>query len=144
MTAFKDLQLSEEILKSLSGLGYVKATDVQARVIPSVLNHQDVLVQSKTGSGKTASFGIPLCEKVDWQENKPQVLILTPTRELALQIKEELSHIGRFKRLRVAAVYGKSPFKDQARELKQNAYRRGDTRARSRSYRTWYFSIRKS
>ena len=122
MTAFKDLQLSEEILKSLSGLGYVKATDVQARVIPSVLNHQDVLVQSKTGSGKTASFGIPLCEKVDWQENKPQVLILTPTRELALQIKEELSHIGRFKRLRVATVYGKSPFKDQARELKQKTH----------------------
>lgn len=122
MTAFNELQLSQEILKSLVGLGYEQATEVQASVIPTVLNKRDVLVQSKTGSGKTASFGIPLCEMLDWEENKPQVLVLTPTRELALQVKEEISNIGRFKRIRVAAVYGKSPFKDQARELKQKTH----------------------
>ncbi|MGL4373889.1 MAG: DEAD/DEAH box helicase, partial [Turicibacter sp.] len=118
MTTFNELQLGEEILKSLSGLGYDEATEVQEKAIPAVLSGQDVLVQSKTGSGKTASFGIPLCEMIDWDENKPQVLVLTPTRELALQVKEEISNIGRFKRLKVAAVYGKSPFKEQARELK--------------------------
>lgn len=122
MTTFNELQLSPEILKSLSGLGYDEATEVQAKVIPSVLDKKDVLVQSKTGSGKTAAFGIPLCEQIDWDENKPQVLILTPTRELAVQVQEEIMHIGRFKRIKVAAVYGKSPFKDQARELKQKTH----------------------
>ena len=122
MTTFDKLKLSDDILKSLTGLGYTQPTEVQARVIPAVMTGEDVVVQSKTGSGKTASFGIPLCELVEWDENKPQVLILTPTRELALQIKEELAHIGRFKRLKVAAVYGKSPFKEQIRELKQKTH----------------------
>ena len=122
MTAFNELQLSESILKSLTGLGYEHATEVQASVIPTVLNKQDLIVQSKTGSGKTAAFGIPICEMLDWDENKPQALILTPTRELALQIKEEISNIGRFKRIKVTAVYGKSPFKEQARELKQKTH----------------------
>lgn len=122
MTTFKDLQLGQDILKSLSGLGYEDATEVQEQVIPVVLKRHDVVVQSKTGSGKTGAFGIPICELIDWEENRPQVLILTPTRELALQIKEELSNIGRFKRIRVAAVFGKSPFKDQIRELKQKTH----------------------
>ena len=122
MTTFNELQLSQSILKSLTGLGYEQATEVQAQVIPTILNKRDVIVQSKTGSGKTAAFGIPMCEMLDWDENKPQALILTLTRELALQIKEEISNIGRFKRIKVAAVYGKSPFKDQVRELKQKTH----------------------
>lgn len=122
MTTFNELQLSPEILKSLAGLGYTEATEVQARVIPAVLNQKDVLVQSKTGSGKTAAFGIPMCEQIDWEENKPQMLILTPTRELAVQVQEEIMHIGRFKRIKVAAVYGKSPFKEQAQQLKQKTH----------------------
>ena len=122
MKTFKDLKLSEDIQKSLLGLGYSQPTPVQAQVIPAIMSGDDVIVQSKTGSGKTASFGIPLSELVQWEENKPQAIILTPTRELALQIKEELSHIGRFKRLKVAAVYGKSPFKEQIRELKQKTH----------------------
>ncbi len=122
MTTFKSLQLGDEILKSITGLGYTEPTEVQAEVIPTVLQGSDVLVQSKTGSGKTASFGIPLCELVEWEENKPQALILTPTRELALQIQEEISHIGRFKRLKTTAVFGKSPFKEQIRELKQKTH----------------------
>ena len=91
MTTFNELQLSPEILKSLAGLGYDEATEVQAQVIPAILNQKDVLVQSKTGSGKTAAFGIPLCEQIEWEENKPQVLILTPTRELAVQVQEEIN-----------------------------------------------------
>ena len=122
MTTFNELQLSPEILKSLAGLGYTEATEVQAKVIPAVLNQKDVLVQSKTGSGKTAAFGIPMCEQIDWEENKPQMLILTPTRELAVQVQEEIMHIGRFKRIKVAAVYGKSPFKEQAQQLKQKTH----------------------
>lgn len=122
MTTFNELQLSPEILKSLAGLGYTEATEVQAKVIPAILNQKDVLVQSKTGSGKTAAFGIPMCEQIDWEENKPQMLILTPTRELAVQVQEEIMHIGRFKRIKVAAVYGKSPFKEQVQQLKQKTH----------------------
>lgn len=122
MTTFNEFKLSSDILKALNGLGYHEATEVQAQVIPTILNKEDLIVQSKTGSGKTASYGIPVCEQIDWEENKPQALILTPTRELAVQVQEELMHIGRFKRLKVVAVYGKSPFKDQVRELKQKTH----------------------
>ena len=79
-------------------------------------------MKSQTGSGKTASFGIPLCEMVEWEENKPQALVLTPTRELAVQVKEDITNIGRFKRIKVAAVYGKSPFARQKLELKQKTH----------------------
>ena len=93
--SFKDYHLSEEINKALSRLNYNQPTDVQAEVIPVALEKRDLVVKSQTGSGKTASFGIPLCELVDWEENKPQALILTPTRELAVQVKEEIENIGR-------------------------------------------------
>ena len=63
-----------------------------------------------------------MCEQIDWEENKPQMLILTPTRELAVQVQEEIMHIGRFKRIKVVAVYGKSPFKEQAQQLKQKTH----------------------
>lgn len=122
MTTFNEFKLSSDILKALNGLGYHEATEVQVQVIPTILNKEDLIVQSKTGSGKTASYGIPVCEQIDWEENKPQALILTPTRELAVQVQEELMHIGRFKRLKVVAVYGKSPFKDQVRELRQKTH----------------------
>ncbi|WP_418189784.1 DEAD/DEAH box helicase, partial [Streptomyces sp. NPDC056264] len=69
-----------------------------------------------------ASFGIPLCEMVEWEENKPQALVLTPTRELAVQVKEDITNIGRFKRIKAAAVYGKSPFARQKLELKQKTH----------------------
>ena len=63
-------------------------------------------MKSQTGSGKTASFGIPLCEMVEWEENKPQALVLTPTRELAVQVKEDITNIGRFKRIKVRQFMG--------------------------------------
>ena len=116
---FKDYKLSEEIVRALSGLGYEAPTEVQTKVLPLALEKQDLVVRSQTGSGKTASFGIPLCEMVEWEENKPQALILTPTRELAVQVKEDITNIGRYKRIKAAAVYGKSPFHRQKLELKQ-------------------------
>lgn len=119
---FKEYNLSSEIIKALDGIGYKKPSDVQSKVIPEVLKGNDVIVKSQTGSGKTAAFAIPLCEKVDWEENKPQVLILTPTRELAIQVKEEIKNIGRFKRIKSVAVFGKQPFSEQSRELKQKTH----------------------
>ncbi|MBU9720760.1 MULTISPECIES: DEAD/DEAH box helicase [Bacillaceae] len=121
-TDFNDYQLSEEITRALKELKYQQPTEVQQRVIPLALDKKDLVVKSQTGSGKTAAFGIPLCELVEWEENKPQALILTPTRELAAQIKEDLTNIGRFKRVKATAIYGKQPFKRQQQELKQKTH----------------------
>lgn len=119
---FKDYNLSEPILKSLDLMGFDHPTGVQAKVIPEVLNRKDIIVKSQTGSGKTAAFGIPICDMIDWEENKPQALVLTPTRELAVQVKEDLFHIGRLKRLKISAVFGKSPFHLQEKQLKQKTH----------------------
>lgn len=119
---FSDYEISEPIVKALEGLGYTEPTEVQEKVIPVALSKTDVTVKSQTGSGKTAAFGIPICELVDWEENKPQALILTPTRELADQVKEDITNIGRFKRIKAAAVYGKQPFAYQQAELKQKCH----------------------
>ena len=121
-TTFIDYKLSDEIIKALASLGYQEPTEVQKSVIPAALEKKDLIVKSQTGSGKTAAFGIPLCEMAEWEENKPQALILTPTRELAVQIKEEIMNIGRLKRIKATAVYGKSPFDRQKLELKQKSH----------------------
>lgn len=121
-TNFSTYAISEVLLRAISDLGYETPTPVQQAVIPAVLNGKDVLVQSQTGSGKTASFGIPLCEKVEWTENKPQVLVLEPTRELAQQVQEDLINIGRYKRIKATAVYGKASYVKQKSELKQKSH----------------------
>ena len=120
--SFKEYNLSEEILKSVDILKFKSPTIVQQKVIPIALKENDIVVKSQTGSGKTAAFAIPICELVNWEENKPQALVLTPTRELAVQVREDFFNIGRFKRLKVAAVYGKAPFYNQERELKQKTH----------------------
>lgn len=119
---FADYFLSDEIVRALASLGYETPTEVQREVIPVALEKKDLVVKSQTGSGKTAAYGIPLCELVDWNENKPQVLVLTPTRELALQVNEDITNIGRFKRIKSMAVYGKAPFHIQKAELKQRTH----------------------
>ena len=120
--SFKDYKLSDEIVNALDSLEYENPTAVQSKVIPLVLEKMDLVVKSQTGSGKTASYGIPICELIDWKENKPQALILTPTRELAVQVKEDFINIGRFKRIKATAVYGKQPFAMQKTELKQKTH----------------------
>lgn len=122
MSHFKNYQISHDILRALEGLGYTEPTEVQRNVIPAALERKDLVVKSQTGSGKTAAFGIPLCELADWDENKPQALVLTPTRELAVQVKEDITNIGRFKRIKATAVFGKSSFDKQKAELKQKSH----------------------
>lgn len=119
---FSNYALSEPILHAVELLGFDTPTDVQHAVIPHVLEGKDLIVRSKTGSGKTASFGIPICESVSWEENRPQALILTPTRELADQVRQDVKHIGRFKRLKVTAVYGKESFETQKIVLRQKCH----------------------
>ena len=119
---FNDYKLSSELLKAISMLNFKEFTKVQKQVIPIALTEKDIVVKSQTGSGKTAAYAIPICQLVDWEENKPQALVITPTRELAIQVKEDIFNIGRFKRLKVSAIYGKSPFYDQEKELKQKTH----------------------
>lgn len=103
---FREFELSNEIIDSLSKLAYDHPTEVQSQVIPLMLAKRDLVVKSQTGSGKTASYAIPICESIDWLENKPQALILTPTRELAAQVKDDFINIGRYKRMKVTVKSG--------------------------------------
>ena len=119
---FEDMGLKSEILKALVNLGFKSPSEVQKEVIPELLNKKNIVVKSQTGSGKTASFGIPLCELINEEENVVKALILVPTRELAMQVKEDISNIGRLKKIRCAAIFGKQPFNDQVRELKQRVH----------------------
>ncbi|WP_445486900.1 DEAD/DEAH box helicase [Niallia sp. 03133] len=119
---FEEFQLSNEIKRALTLLKYDTLTEVQREVLPRALAKQDLVVKSQTGSGKTAAFGIAICEMIDWEEKKPQALILTPTRELAVQVREDITNIGRFKRIKAMAVYGKEPFSKQKEELKQKTH----------------------
>jgi len=119
---FSDFNLSSDLLKAIGMLGFDAPTQVQAQVIPILLEKRDVIVKSQTGSGNTAAFAIPVCQAIDWEENKPQALVITPTRELAIQVKEDIFHLGRFKRLKVTAVFGKSSFYNQEKQLKQKTH----------------------
>ncbi|MGA9517330.1 MAG: DEAD/DEAH box helicase [Trichococcus sp.] len=121
-TTFEDFAISEEIVTALKALRYFKPTQVQQEVIPMTLKGKDIIVESQTGSGKTVSFGVPLCESVNWEENRPQALILVPTRELALQVKEDITNIGRLKRIKATAVFGKTSFDTQKSELRQKSH----------------------
>lgn len=120
--SFTHYNLSKEILEALNLLNYKEATKVQQLVLPKALSKKDLRVKASTGSGKTAAFGIPISEMVDWLENKPQALILVPTRELAIQVSEEIRSIGRLKRLKVSAIFGRVDIKRQELELKQKTH----------------------
>lgn len=120
--SFSDFTISEEIMKALNCLEYATPTEVQEQVIPLALENKELFVKAQTGSGKTAAYGIPICELIDWLENKPQALILTPTRELAVQVKEDITNIGRFKRIKAAAIYGRHSFSVEKAEQKQKTH----------------------
>lgn len=119
---FSEFKLSKEIEKALHALGYANPTEVQKKVIPLILEKKDILVKAQTGSGKTAAYAIPVCELIQWLENRPQALVLTPTRELAVQVQEDFTHIGRLKRIKAAAAYGGHSFAAEKNELKQKTH----------------------
>lgn len=116
---FTHFGLSPSIIEALSLLGYTVPTGIQQEVIPLMLSGKSVAARSHTGTGKTAAFAIPLCEKAVWEENLPQALVLEPSRELAVQVRDEIFHIGRNKRLKVPALFGGFPIDKQIQTLKQ-------------------------
>jgi len=119
---FKDYKLDKDLLQAINKMGYKETLEVQEKVIPHILKKKDVIIKSKTGSGKTASFLVPIMNDIDFEDNKPSALILTPTRELAIQIKEVASNLGVYKKLKTVSIYGRAPFKDQITDLKQRTH----------------------
>ncbi|MCD6485286.1 MAG: DEAD/DEAH box helicase [Candidatus Odinarchaeota archaeon] len=109
--------ISTETINSLGRMGYVKPSEIQAKVIPVALKGADVIGQAKTGSGKTAAFGVPLIERIDPKKRKIQAVIMTPTRELAIQVTRELEKIGEGKNIRAITIYGGQSIEIQFRKL---------------------------
>ena len=120
---FSELGLSPELLKAVAKVGYEEASPIQSEAIPVLLQGADVFGQSQTGSGKTAAFAIPAIELVDASIRATQVLILCPTRELAMQVAEEVSKLAYFKRgVRELPIYGGQAYERQLRGLQQGAH----------------------
>lgn len=117
---FNEFGLSEDILKGIEDLGFEEASAIQRQAIGPILERKDVIGQAQTGTGKTAAFAIPTLEIVD-QSKAVQALILCPTRELSIQVADEISKLGKYKKIRVLAVYGGAPFKRQEKALKSGA-----------------------
>ncbi len=119
---FTELGLSPELLKAIDKVGYEEASPIQSAAIPVLMTGVDVVGQSQTGSGKTAAFGIPAIEKVEGDLKAPQVLILCPTRELAVQVAEEIARLAQFKRgVRELPIYGGQSYERQFRGLQNGA-----------------------
>ena len=120
---FSELGLSPELLKAVDKLGFEQAAPIQAEAIPVLLSGKDVVGQSQTGSGKTAAFAIPAIEKVDPQLRATQILILCPTRELAVQVSEEVHKLAFFKRgVHALPIYGGQSYERQYMGLKQGGH----------------------
>ena len=120
---FNELNLSREVLQAIEEMGFVNPSEVQEGTIPEILDGHDLLAQAQTGTGKTASFGIPMIEKiVDNNYESLQALVLVPTRELARQVSEELQKLAKHKKfIKVLAIYGGADMGKQLRELKRGA-----------------------
>lgn len=123
MNTFQDLGLNEDLLSAITDLGFEKPSEVQDKAIPILLEEEtDLVALAQTGTGKTAAFGFPMLQKIDVNSRTTQGLILSPTRELCLQIANEMKQYGKYcKGLNVVAIYGGSSITDQAREVKRGA-----------------------
>ena len=123
MSTFQDLGLNDNLLQAITDLGFTKPSEVQEKAIPILLESEtDLVALAQTGTGKTAAFGFPMLEKIDIDSRTTQGLILSPTRELCLQITNEMKLYGKYcKGLNVVAVYGGASITDQAREIKRGA-----------------------
>jgi len=119
MPTFKDLGLSESTLEAVAHLGYERPTPIQEQAVPPLLEGKDVIGQAQTGTGKTAAFGLPMVEYIDPGHAAVQALVLTPTRELCIQVTQALRAYGERKGIEVVAVFGGAPIRDQATRLKE-------------------------
>jgi ATP-dependent RNA helicase DeaD len=119
MTTFSDLALRDELLKSLTELGYEEPTPIQAEAIPPLISGIDLLGQAATGTGKTAAFALPLLQRIKLGGKRPRALVLVPTRELATQVSEAIHKYGRHLGARVLPIYGGAPIVRQMKSLER-------------------------
>lgn len=119
MEKFQALKISDLIIQSLSNMGFEEPTPIQEKAIAPALRGQDLIGQAQTGTGKTAAFGIPLIEKMEAGREKVQGLVLTPTRELAIQVAEELNKIAQYTDVHTLPIYGGQDMERQLRALKK-------------------------
>jgi ATP-dependent RNA helicase DeaD len=122
MTSFADLRLSEPVLEALQDIGYEKPSPIQAQGMPPMLEGRDVIGQAQTGSGKTAAFGVPIVEYVDPTDTDTQALVLTPTRELCIQVTQAIRGFGARKGVEVVATFGGAPIREQISRLRSGAH----------------------
>src|SRR3954470_20300869 len=122
MPTFTELGLSEPLTEALKHLGYEKPTPIQEQAIPALLAGSDVIGQAQTGTGKTAAFGLPLLQYVDPSMNEVQALVLTPTRELCIQVTQALRAYGASKGVDVVAVFGGAPIRTQQAQLRAGGH----------------------
>ncbi len=120
MSNIFELNLSDAIERAITDMGFEKLTPIQEQAIPIMMEGKDLIGQSQTGTGKTAAFAIPVLEKVDPVIKRPQVIILCPTRELAVQVANEFKKIGKYMHdVKTVAVYGGEPIYRQISQLKK-------------------------
>lgn len=121
--SFAGLQLSESVTKALQEMGFEAPTPIQNKTIPSIIEGRDLVGQAQTGTGKTAAFGIPILEKLNYSDPTVQALVLCPTRELAIQVTGEIMKMGRYVRgLHIVPVYGGQSISHQLKALKRGAH----------------------
>ena len=123
LPSFRDLALIEPVLRALNDVGYETPSPIQAQTIPLILNGKDVLGQAQTGTGKTAAFALPILSRIDLNKKDPQVLVLAPTRELAIQVAEAFQrYASHLKGFHVLPIYGGQDYSTQLRQLKRGAH----------------------
>ena len=116
---FDQLDLYPQVLRAIAEMGFEEATPIQSQAIPVVMSGVDVIGQAQTGTGKTASFGIPVLHKVDPNNKKTQVIILSPTRELAIQVADEIRKLAKYMHgVKILPVYGGQEISRQIKALK--------------------------
>ena len=119
---FDDLTLSKELQHAVAAMGFEDLTPIQSGAIPLILDGKDIIGQAQTGTGKTLAFGIPMLELLAPRGRKLEALVLCPTRELAVQVAEELKRLARYRRdVHIVPVYGGQPIKRQLDSLKRGA-----------------------
>ena len=117
---YRSLPLSDNILRAVEAMGFTEMTEIQQKAIQPGLEGRDIIAKAPTGTGKTCAFGIPILERIDLSLRQPQALILSPTRELATQIRDELRELGQFfEGLMIAVVYGGQSMQRQIDALKK-------------------------
>ena len=122
MVDFRDLGVSDGTLQSLNTMGFEEPTPIQAQAIPLLLAGRDMIAQALTGTGKTAAFGVPIVERIDPSIRRPQAIVLAPTRELAVQVTDQISKIGHYRGIQVLPIYGGQPIGRQLHMLNRGVH----------------------